>query len=734
MATKCRIFTIALCFAFFDSSLSIGQASWEKLFPYPTSITLASPFFINKNTGWIVGESGTILKTSDGGNSWISQNSTVNSFLNSSFFLNANLGFACGFGGTILKTTDGGVNWVNKVSSSIYQIEAIQFTDSAQGFALTTDSLLITYDGGETWERTNTGNSKSQLNLFFINDSVGWIGCLSGRIMKTVDAGNTWTEINSGFSSTYFAWLHFFNIDTGYAAGNSGIFPNYYGKIYKTTDGGANWSLIHSDNEALQFTEFINENAGYFINEDMKVFATYNQFDSVEEVYNPGDSTGSFIQIYSAQFLTDSVGYFTGSEGFIAKTINQLASFQKLNKSIDFISNSMSAPDPLHIWATDAYLNSIVVRSSNDGGLTWSYQVPDSSFASYFICFVDTLNGWIGGFDILTNHPKVGITTNGGETWNFVNIDEGESIWCMNFTDQNHGWLGTVHRVYRTIDGGNTWNSTVIDSAVYIRNMDFINNEEGWLVTSNFPGGYKRVEHSTDGGESWQIIYMDSVNFGDYFTEIDFANSLVGFLTGAFIDFKVLKTIDGGYSWNETNFDSEINSILQTGYLGDLKVASENKIWFCGGNYQSQAFIIGTENAGDTWEIQQLDDNAGYVASMVFSSDSAGWASADNGYLYKLDIATDIFQETSDSNKEVVQLFPNPAREEVTLQFKIIKPANISLAVFDLSGRKLLSKELGFHQTENFEEVIGLQKFAEGMYLVQITLGDKTMFQKLQRL
>lgn len=59
--------------------------------------------------GYAVGESGTILRTFDGGLNWISQQSPTSQRLNGVFFLDPDFGFAVGESGTILRTIDGGV-------------------------------------------------------------------------------------------------------------------------------------------------------------------------------------------------------------------------------------------------------------------------------------------------------------------------------------------------------------------------------------------------------------------------------------------------------------------------------------------------------------------------------------------------------------------------------------------------------------------------------------------------
>jgi hypothetical protein len=64
--------------------------------------------FINGKSGWIVGTSGTILHTSDGGENWVVQSTTSGRILYGVSFVDQNHGWIVGSNGCILSTIDGG--------------------------------------------------------------------------------------------------------------------------------------------------------------------------------------------------------------------------------------------------------------------------------------------------------------------------------------------------------------------------------------------------------------------------------------------------------------------------------------------------------------------------------------------------------------------------------------------------------------------------------------------------
>jgi photosystem II stability/assembly factor-like uncharacterized protein len=87
---------------------------WQK--PSPTGEWLFGVTYTDANTGTAVGRSGTILRTTDGGTTWVSQTSGTSNNLFGVSFTDANTGTAVGFNGTILRTTDGGATWASQTA------------------------------------------------------------------------------------------------------------------------------------------------------------------------------------------------------------------------------------------------------------------------------------------------------------------------------------------------------------------------------------------------------------------------------------------------------------------------------------------------------------------------------------------------------------------------------------------------------------------------------------------
>ena len=89
--------TLKISLLVFILSITISaQQEWFWQNPLPQGNTLHSVQLVSANVGWALGDGGTILKTTDGGLSWISQSISEPYDLYAAQFNNLNNGFIVG--------------------------------------------------------------------------------------------------------------------------------------------------------------------------------------------------------------------------------------------------------------------------------------------------------------------------------------------------------------------------------------------------------------------------------------------------------------------------------------------------------------------------------------------------------------------------------------------------------------------------------------------------------------
>ncbi len=164
-----------------------------------TSANLYSVDFID-GTGIIVGASGTVLKMTDGGNSWDLINTGYSNDFNAVRLIDNDRVIIGGDGGLILHSADGGTTWeVIQQSGQDYDIYGLDI-DRASGHGIA---------GG-------SGNT----------------------LIWTNDFGMNWTYIEGGYMSSYYCAC-MANADFGAVAGSNSIFQPLIGY---TMDGGQSFN------------------------------------------------------------------------------------------------------------------------------------------------------------------------------------------------------------------------------------------------------------------------------------------------------------------------------------------------------------------------------------------------------------------------------------------------------------------------------------------------------------
>ncbi|HET6463428.1 MAG TPA: YCF48-related protein, partial [Candidatus Krumholzibacteria bacterium] len=199
----------------------------------PGSLALNSVFFADADHGWIVGDSGKILHTTNGGANWTTSTPTSAS-LYGVFASDTQLAWAVGKG-VVLRTTNGGANWTS-ASPTPQTLRGVFFLDNLLGYAVGTNgAVLKSTNGGSTW--TTTTETPSDLySVFFINGTTGWAVGETGVILSTNNGGTSWDTQRAG--SVILRSVFFVDAQNGWAVGQSGT-------VVETSDGGVEWDITH---------------------------------------------------------------------------------------------------------------------------------------------------------------------------------------------------------------------------------------------------------------------------------------------------------------------------------------------------------------------------------------------------------------------------------------------------------------------------------------------------------
>jgi photosystem II stability/assembly factor-like uncharacterized protein len=201
-------------------------------------------YFLDPNEGVAVGDSGTILRTTDGGAGWQSVTSGVVDTLRSVSFNGTN-GICGGDSQDILYSTDAGASW--QISQSGFfggGFPGAQMLDATTGLVAGQNSIFqalvgTTTDGGASWAFQPfyfDGNEGGANDVFFLDQNTGLVSgsVFDGRgaIARTTDAGTNWSTL---FFDQAIEGLAFPATASGFAVGA-------VGRILHSTDTGTTWT------------------------------------------------------------------------------------------------------------------------------------------------------------------------------------------------------------------------------------------------------------------------------------------------------------------------------------------------------------------------------------------------------------------------------------------------------------------------------------------------------------
>jgi photosystem II stability/assembly factor-like uncharacterized protein len=256
-----------------------GGASFSQLGSRIESVdtTLSRVRATSTRVAHAIGESGAVIRTTDGGETWANVGVPTGTSLADLWFPTASVGYALDFAGGLFRTENGGGSWsildtgAKRVPSGVFA------PDGSHVYLIGPRGVLRSNDGGETFERhthrvirnrtlveadqagsavvfygpraialsRNDGDTWKHIarptrsevrHVDFVSSRAGYVLEQSGRVYFTRNRGRTWTEL----------------IGTGYTNGQRLAFGtrrngwldigSSHPAVLHTTDGGKSWT------------------------------------------------------------------------------------------------------------------------------------------------------------------------------------------------------------------------------------------------------------------------------------------------------------------------------------------------------------------------------------------------------------------------------------------------------------------------------------------------------------
>lgn len=309
---------LTLWFVFFFGLSAFGQ--WSPVNSGTTN-NLNGAHLLGSGTGFIVGEAGTILKTTDLGATWAPLTSGTSATLHGVYLFDFDQGVAVGEQGLILRTTDGGAVWQTVASGVKDSLRSVSFSGANGICGADSQTILYSTDSGASWQISQSGFFGGGFpGAHMLTPTIGFVAgqnsIFQPLVEATTDGGASWEphafyfDKNEGGCTD----VRFLDVNTGVV---SGFVFDGRGAIARTTDGGVNWSTLFFD-QPIQGVDFPTTDIGFAVGWAGRIL---NRTDSGLTWID--QTSGTSVNLNDVSFAGNALtGVVVGDSGTILRTSN----------------------------------------------------------------------------------------------------------------------------------------------------------------------------------------------------------------------------------------------------------------------------------------------------------------------------------------------------------------------------------------------------------------------------
>jgi photosystem II stability/assembly factor-like uncharacterized protein len=458
-----------------------ARASVTSLVVDPTNADIVYGYgFAGTQTG--------VLKSVNGGATWVSSNSGVPSSTFTGAFAplvidprNPRTLYTDHACQGLFKSTDGAGSW-SEINSAQFPrpgmfgcieahdlaVDAINGNMVLASFRGTQPALFVSYDGGTSWTPIDVPVAEvfgaygvaihpSAPNVIFVEVASDLEG---SPLLKSIDGGSTWTVSDAGMPPGPLQTVEEITFDS---TDPSTMYALSVQKLYKSTDSGSSWSHVSTNG---------------------------NYPGTLAFAINPKNGSELFLSTFDGVFRSTDAGatWTFASDGLPGLGVRSLA---------------IDAAQPAKIYAgTD-----LSVTKSVDAGATWAPQSADLSGPVFEIQLGPPGSGLL----FAAHGSGVSKSLDSGATWSYSSQGlppnglggyEGVTALMLDPAVPSVLFSGRAfgdEPIYKSTDGGSTW----LPSSAGIPPHTFIHDFEtapGLVFAATSDGVYVSV----DAGTSWQ--------------------------------------------------------------------------------------------------------------------------------------------------------------------------------------------------------------------------------------
>jgi len=581
--------------------VSVGHSGWLWGDPTPQGNTLNDVVFLGAR-GFAVGESGTVLRSEDGGNTWVGLPSGTQADLGQVQEVNAST-VVVGGGCAVRESENAGASFhrlpVNDSETSCgTPIASFSFLSPSTGFVEQADgTIFLTTDGGQTVAPKTPVplNGAGAGRIDFISPTVGFAitsGAGGGHIYRTADGAGSWSLVATAPATL--SDLVFVTSTTAYAVGANNT-------LLKSTDEGMTWKALPlalpAGSPAESLTQISCSDVMHCLIATAPAAAPGT---NVLVRTTDGGATGALVSpseqnLLSVAFSTASNAVAVGQGGATVLSSDGGTTFPTQ------ISHRLGAAFPKLIKigasAMDAYAPGQAgqIAATTNGGVSWSLLRVPTSAELVDVAFPTTEVGYAVNID-----GTLFRTSTSGLTWSILNSGGGAPTALLAPNASTVLLLGP-NGVRRSTNAGASFsavNATIVTGhtkqgkAIKTKLASFNLSGGAQLAgTAVFAFGSEILE-STNGGSRWTLVPRPLSKRA--VSSISFISSTTGYVISSG---RLFFTRNDGRSWKEI---TSVGTSAIGGAEG-VSFSSASNGYLLSKFNGAGKFPLRTENGGRTW-------------------------------------------------------------------------------------------------------------------------------------
>jgi hypothetical protein len=601
--------------------------------------------------------------------------------------------------------------------------------------------VFFSTDKGANWTVRNTGLTNRSIISLGVNGTNVFAGTNGAGVYFSSNNGLNWTQVNNGLSGLSLT------INTFYSSGTT-LYAGTQEGFAITTNNGTTWNLITNG-----LTTVSSKRVGTITIKGSNIFVGTG--DGVFVSTNNGTSFSSAqgnLPLFSINSIAnDGSNLITSVQsGGVYKSSNDGVNWTAFNTGLTNLNANSLTVIPNYIY----------VSTQGDGVF---YSFNNSNWVNSISGLYNTTprTFMINGANIFTGTFLKGIafTSNSGANWIYSNSGLSSTIINDLYNDGTNFYAATSFGVFKSVNNGNTWTNigSTFGSTSYIQSFLKIGST---LYAGSLGAG---IFTSTNEGANWTAFNSGLSNLQIWDLLTDGTNIYAAAELGG-----VFKVPVSGSTWSQSingiTGSTDMRSLyvsgntLFTGYAGIYKSTDGAATWTSITNDGLSGKTVRGLYSYDNGNI--IFAGTAYNGFYVSSNGGANFISANLGLpaisevnaitVFNNDVylgltgfgvwkrpVSEIISAIINISSETPtgytlgQNYPNPFNPETNIKFSVQKAGNVTLKVYDITGKVVSTLVNGYLRPGIFEVQFNANSFSSGIYVYKLTVNDYTSIKKM---